>query len=40
MIRLVLPVDARTAGDETEAERAAMTFARALFPLLGRHLPD
>ena len=39
MVRLIVPVDGRSGGGEADAERAAVEFARALLPALGRHLP-
>jgi EpsI family protein len=39
MVRLIVPVDGRSSRGEEDAERAALEFARALIPVLGRYLP-
>ena len=40
MVRIIVPVDSRKSNDDEAAERAALDFARALFPVLGRYLPE
>jgi EpsI family protein len=40
MIRLVSPVQGTELGAEAAAERAVTEFAREMFPLLERYLPD
>jgi EpsI family protein len=39
MVRITCPVGSAP-GDEARAEEAATTFSRALFPMLGRYLPE
>jgi EpsI family protein len=40
MIRIIAPVAGSDAGAETTAERLAVQFTQAVFPLLGRYLPS
>ena len=40
MIRIIAPVAGSDAGAEATAERLAVQFAQAAFPLLGRYLPS
>jgi EpsI family protein len=39
MIRVVVPIPGNTSGVTAEVEQEAVSFVRALFPLLERHLP-
>jgi hypothetical protein len=40
MVRVICPVSGSDQAAEARAEQAAMAFTRAIFPLLGRYLPD
>ena len=40
MVRVVCPVSSDDEAGEARAEQAATAFARAMFPLLGRYLPE
>jgi len=40
LVRVMVPLQSDGAEAEVAAERAAESFARALFPLLGHHLPS
>jgi EpsI family protein len=40
MVRVVCPVRGNDAAAEARAEQAAVGFTRAMFPLLGRYLPE
>ncbi len=40
MVRVICPVGGGEPADVTRAEDAATAFTKALFPLLGRYLPD
>jgi EpsI family protein len=40
MVRVICPVDGTGAAAETRAEQAALEFTQALFPLLGKYLPE
>jgi exosortase D (VPLPA-CTERM-specific) len=40
MVRVICPVSGGDAAAEERAEQAATAFTRAMFPLLGRYLPD
>ena len=40
MVRIIVPVDSRKPNDEEAAAQAALDFARELFPVLGRYLPE
>ena len=39
LVRVVIPVGANTGDAERQAETVGADFVRAMFPLLGRHLP-
>jgi hypothetical protein len=39
MVRVVVPIPLNDAAAEAAAETEALTFVRALLPLLDRHLP-
>ena len=40
MIRVIAPINGSEAGAEEQAEDHATAFVRAIYPALGRHLPD
>ena len=40
MVRIIVPVDSRKPNDDEAAGQAALDFARGLFPVLGRYLPE
>lgn len=40
MVRILVPIDSQSADAEGEAERAGVAFARELFPVLRRYLPE
>jgi hypothetical protein len=39
LVRVIVPVVNTDGSPEKEAERAGSEFVRAIFPLLGQHLP-
>jgi exosortase D (VPLPA-CTERM-specific) len=40
MVRVICPIEGPDAAAEVRAEQAATAFTRAMFPLLGRYLPE
>jgi EpsI family protein len=40
MVRVICPVHGNDAAATTQAEEAAIVFTKAIFPLLGRYVPD